>query len=595
MKKYLSLLLALLLLLAGCANEEGEPTETTVPVETMPAGYYVENSQLESVTAGAVRQYALPGAEYKWIKCVGDRVLLAENSDPAQLCLLAEENGVPVATFEIMEFSDNSEAVFNGYAYYDQVTHSVIYLDPQLKQTQSISLAADATNPIISRDGNQIFYRVGNEIRAIDVARNISRLVKTQNSEKQNLVGTCFDGKLLICETENAEGNVDTQYISTENGQTLVVDNTIQTLFTYEDHYLLERMDGMVLQRITGTLNGEARQLNVDDACLVSALEIGGAVGYSSTENGLVLNYYDLASGKKTASVSLPGFSDPQSVIADRWSGCVWILAADPSGSGSVLLRWNIKSATTPEEKSYVGTLFTVENPDIDSINAFSDRISALDKKHGVRIRVWKDAVSSPANHVLVPEHQPVAIAHMLDQLESVLAEFPKSFISKSISSKVRICLVRSIDGETKGVQYWSGKYAFIALSTGADVRTEFLKAFGSVIDSHVLGNSPKYDYWNTLNPTGFLYGGAVDDTLAAGENRSFVDVESMQSGTVDRSRVFWQAMMPENAEMFSGETMQKKLTMLCKAIRDAWNLEKSKDTYPWEQYLEKSIAYKKK
>ena len=90
MKKYLSLLLALLLLLAGCANEEGEPTETTVPVETMPAGYYVENSQLESVTAGAVRQYALPGAEYKWIKCVGDRVLLAENSDPAQLCLLAE-------------------------------------------------------------------------------------------------------------------------------------------------------------------------------------------------------------------------------------------------------------------------------------------------------------------------------------------------------------------------------------------------------------------------------------------------------------------------------------------------------------------------
>ena len=595
MKKYLSLLLALLLLLAGCANEEGEPTETTVPVETMPAGYYVENSQLESVTAGAVRQYALPGAEYKWIKCVGDRVLLAENSDPAQLCLLAEENGIPVATLEIMEFSDNSEAVFNGYAYYDQVTHSVIYLDPQLKQTQSISLTADATNPIISRDGNQIFYRVGNEIRAIDVARNISRLVKTQNSEKQNLVGTCFDGKLLICEPENADGNVDTQYISTENGQTLVIDNTIQTLFTYEDHYLLERMDGIVLQRITGTLNGEARQLNVDDASLVGALEIGGAVGYSSTENGLVLNYYDLASGKKTASVTLPGFAEPKSVIADRWSGCVWILAGDPSGSGHVLLRWNIKGATTPDENSYIGTLFTIENPDMESINGFSDRISALDKKYGVRIRVWKDAVGSPGNHALVPEHQPIAIAHMLDQLESVLAEFPKSFISKSISSKVRICLVRSIDGETKGLQYWSGKYAFIALSTGADIRAEFLKAFGSVIDSHVLGNSPKYDYWNTLNPSGFLYGGAIDESLTTGENRFFVDVQSMQSGTMDRSRVIWQAMMPENAEMFSGETMQKKLTMLCKAIRDAWNLEKSKDTYPWEQYLEKSIAYKKK
>jgi hypothetical protein len=34
---------------------------------------------------------------------------------------------------------------------------------------------------------------------------------------------------------------------------------------------------------------------------------------------------------------------------------------------------------------------------------------------------------------------------------------------------------------------------------------------------------------------------------------------------------------------------------MLCKAIRDAWGLERKTETYPWEQYLEKSIAYKKK
>lgn len=596
MKKYFALLLALMLLLAGCANGDAEQTETTTPIETTPEGYYKENSQLEVQTGGAVRQYILPDAGYRWIKSVGDRLLLATESNSPQLCLLSGDTGIPVATEQIeLNALDNCQALFNGFAYFDASNHCVHYLDPQLKQTQSISLPAEATDPVISLDGNQIFYCVGNEIRAMDITRKLSRLIKTQSAEKQTLVDTCFEGKLLICKVEDSSGNTDTLYISTENGQTLTTQNDILSLYTYEDSYLTERMDGMVLQRITGTLDGEARQLNIDDPNFVGALELGGAVGYSSNENGLMLNYYDLATGKKTASVTLPGIAQPQAFLADRWSGCIWLLVPAPSGEGANLLRWDIKASAVQQDDNYIGTLYTAQNPDKASLEAFNDRINTLNKKYGVRIRIWQDAIKSPGGHTLVPEHQVLAITDMLDKLEPVLAEFPKSFISKSISSKVRICLVRSVDGQMKGIQYWDGSYAFIALSAGVDVRSEFLKAFGSVIDSHVLGNSPKYDYWDTLNPSGFMYGGAVDESLAAGENRAFADVDSMTSGTADRSRVFWQAMLPDNADMFKSETMQKKLTMLCKAIRDAWNLEQKTETYPWEQYLTKSIAYKKK
>jgi len=52
--------------------------------------------------------------------------------------------------------------------------------------------------------------------------------------------------------------------------------------------------------------------------------------------------------------------------------------------------------------------------------------------------------------------------------------------------------------------------------------------------------------------------------------------------------------MKPDNGELFKSETMQKKLAMLCKAVRDAWNLEKKSDVYPWEQYLTEAIAYQK-
>jgi len=596
MRKYFALLVALLLFLTGCANGEMDLDETSGLSETTPKGYYEAGSQLETQTGGAIRRYSLPDAGYRWIKSMGDRLLLAADTEPVQLRVLSGEDCIPVAQVQVaVDALESSESLFNGFGYYDKASHSVVLLDPQLQQTQNIALPADTTDAVISQGGDQIFYALGNEIRSMDISRKLSRLIKTLSVERFELVASCFGGKILICETENAEGNRDTLYISTKNGQTLQTDNNILALCTYEDYYLVERMDGIVRQRIVGTLDGEANQLNIDDAHMTSALELGGVIGYTQAENGLQINYYDVGTGKKTAAVTLSESVRLSTILADRWSGCVWMLASDSSAGEMTLLRWNVKESTTQEDVSYIGTLHTAQNPDTQALEDLGARVSSLNKKYGVRIRIWQDAVKSPGKHKLVPEHQISAITDTLDKLEAVLAEFPKNFVSKSISSKVRICLVRSVDAEIKGVQYWSGKNAFIALSTGVDVRSEFLKAFAYVIDSHVLGNSPKYDYWNTLNPSGFIYGDASDISLAAGENRAFVNIDSMASGTADRCNVFWHAMLPENSEMFSSEVMQKKLTMLCKAIRDAWGLERKSETYPWEQYLTKSIAYKKK
>ena len=40
---------------------------------------------------------------------------------------------------------------------------------------------------------------------------------------------------------------------------------------------------------------------------------------------------------------------------------------------------------------------------------------------------------------------------------------------------------------------------------------------------------------------------------------------------------------------------MQTKLRRICLGIRAAFGLKKSAEVYPWEQYLEESLAYKKK
>lgn len=594
MKRYLLLLSILVFCLTGCNNVDGELGESTPP-ETILVGYYTPDSEVETKTKGAVCSYALPDDQYEWIGMAGDRLLLASDSETPRLCLLAGKDGIPVAELTIGSGKlKTCQTIPNGFAYYDPETNEAVFLDIQLQKSKTVALPEDIDGtPVFAEDGSQIFFSVGNELRAIEVERKLSRLVKTVSTGKLTVQESCFNGQVLVCAMEYEDETKEIVYISSQNGQTLKTDNNIQMLYTGADGYFATRTEGTVLQRIVGQLNTEPKQLKVSDTTVVGVPDMGGVVGFSVVENGIQLNYYNMQSGKKTASVTIPGVEEPEMILGDKWGKCLWLLI--PREKGNTLLRWDMQKSAVQDETLYLDTLYTSENPDTVSLELINERVSALNKKYGVRIRVWEEAVRAPGEHKLIPEHQVTVINEMLDQLEPVLKEFPKKFISKSISSKVRICLVRSVDGEIKGQQYWEGKYALIAISAGTDVRSEFLKGFGHVVDSHVLGNSPMYDYWDDLNPEGFVYGGAINEALASGEDRAFYDAESMQTGTIDRSRIFWQAMLPDNKEMFQSETMQAKLKMLCKAIRDAWRLEREEEEYPWEQYLEKSIAYKKK
>ena len=81
-------------------------------------------------------------------------------------------------------------------------------------------------------------------------------------------------------------------------------------------------------------------------------------------------------------------------------------------------------------------------------------------------------------------------------------------------------------------------------------------------------------------------------DKYLSGEDRAFVDTYSMSFPKEDRARILENAMLSGNEALFSPPIMQAKLTKLCEGIRQAFGLRKSKETFPWEQYLEESLAY---
>ena len=595
MKKYLALLLFLLLLLSGCANQEPEQSQgTTTPLVTLPPAYYEENSAIEVATTGAVKQYNLPDEGYSDVMCAGHGLLLIADGETAKLQMLTGETCIPSASMNIEQLCPSQRrALSNGFAYFDRNANTIRYLDLNLSQRHSVVLAENMTSPVISQDGSQIYYCTGQEIRAMDVSKNISRLVKVQNVAKQTLLDICFNDEVLVCAVEDESGSESILYISARDGKNITTENGISQLYTNDGDYLAYWVDGVVEQWVFGSREGAAVRFVPKEAQIRGVSALGGAIGYEQTEAGLQLSFYDLASGKKTAQILMENIGMPDVLREDPRANCIWLIAEDQNQKQKVLLRWDLKASAVTEDTVYTQTLYTAENPDTEALKALQSRAEEMNTKYGVRIRIWQDALSVTAGHTLIPEYHAPVIEDMLNQLEAVLQEFPKNFVQKSIRSRLRISLVRSADGATDVLQYWNGRDAYVALSAGSDVRTEFLKGFGFVVDSHVLGNSPVYDYWDTLNPTGFVYG-KPDASLTTGENPTFISEEAMTSGMHDRAIVFWQAMEPDNAAMFQGETMQKKLQMLCKAIRDAWGLEKKTDIYPWEQYLEKPIAAKK-
>ena len=596
MKKLIALLLACLLLLTACGSgdTESEPTSPPETTEPAPVGLYVAGSQVESQTGGAVRSYDLGGADFYRILPLADKLLLFSGEEKTCLTLLTGIDGVISAQVEL--HADLRDTVWqltdSGIAYYDPAANQAVYLDTQLQELHRVELPEGMNgNPAISADGAEVYYCSGQELRGLDTQRGISRLIKSQNCKKMTLAGSGFDGKVLTCITESESGELTTVYVSAENGATKGNDAGIRKLQTYEDLYFAYRMDGITPQYLTGSLDGTTAQWNTADVQMADALAIGMLVGFAADADGnLQISGYDVATGQKTAFVSAGQIPVPISVCADRWSNSVWMLQSGESNQ--TLLRWDVTASAVTEEAVYTGAVITADAPDEAGLKEVQKRVNELNDAHGVSIRIWQDAVKKTGEHALEAEYQIYAIHDTLDKLEPVLQMFPESFLRKSVNSRIRFCIVRSVDGGTGVTRFWESGDAYIILPVGTDFEKDLVLALSYVVDSHILGNSPLLDAWEGLNPEGFTYGSEPPADALEGETRAFADAEAAGTVADDRARIFWHAMQPDNGETFASPIMQSKLLLLCQAIRDAWRLERKTETFPWEQYLTQSIAY---
>lgn len=581
----------LVLLLLGCASEEAPDTgvqTTTAPTQAAVVDTYVADSTVEQSTNGAVRQY-VTDQPLDWITPISGGVLTATVGEQTELTLLSGTTGTVTASATVpLQLSRDAvwQVTAGGYIYYDAAAKQVVFLDLQLHETKRLQLPADMPgDPAISQNGSEVFYCVGQTVYAMDTMQKTVRPVRTNTCKEQTLLGCYLDGAVVACRVLDIAEQWNTLYISGEDGKLLHMDNGIQKIYSGGDTYFALRQDGIVDQFIYGKTGEAPVQMNIGTEAAYGALELGGIIGQTETAEGIQLSYYNM---KKTAVVTLPLDIKPVMVAADSTVGGAWLLT-----ESGTLLHWTLQASAVTEDVDYSGNIYTAQAPDAEGLKACADRGDAIGNKHGVVIRVWERALVSNDAYDIEVEYQTEAINKTLDALETELQKFPDKFLYKSVSGQIRICIVRSIGGEMTSAYHWYDGDPFIIISAGMDVEQAFMEAFSHVLDIHVLGNSSLADDWESLNPGGFIYG--TDTTAVAyleGETRAFTDGHAMESVTDDRASVFYYAMQADNAEMFQSETMQAKLLMLCKAIRDAWRLEKKTETYLWEQYLNQSLAY---
>lgn len=597
MKRLLILFLAVLLL-TGCGTQTSQETtagttEATVEETTVPeaTGLYEENSTVEQQTKGAVRAYALEGNAYTGLLAMNDRLLLV--AADGTLTVLRGEKCEVVATADTdlsaAWSGQELRAGEQGVGYYVEATREVVILDTKLQQIRRIALPEQLQGkPAIHLGQGEIFYCVDSEIRALDIETGISRLVRSHNCVSQELVGSYFDDSILGCRIVDSQGVESIVYLYAQTGQVVISDRSLGYLQTYGQDYFALRYEGTTLQRLFGSGEAQTMQLNVDSENLTAALALGGVVNYGVNEQGLYLEFYDLDSGKRSAQITIRDMGEPEVLLADE--NYLWILESQK------LYRWDVSASAIDEEAVYTTQLYTAKYPDATGLAKSKAKAEQLTEQYGVGIYIWENAANNVEGYALETEYQVDVINDALNRLEQVFAKLPAEVLEKT--AKLQVYLVRSIDGEKQCLQYWSGGECHMVI-TPENVEEAFLQGMGWAVDSRVLGNSRDFDTWDNLNPSGFTY--TYDyaknaqrenpEEYLEGDKRAFIDLESMSYPTEDRSRIFAAAMLEGNAEIFAGDTMQDKLLRLCEGIREAYDLEESTEDFPWEQYLEESIA----
>ena len=606
--KRLALLLAAILLLSGCgANPAVNQPQQTAPQITVPPkpdfAVLEDAHSVQVLTHGAVHRYRILGEDYDTMMPMEGGVLLLSGDAQTTLTYVTPE-GQPIIG-SLKGKVDTVWSTGRGLSYYDHEDHTLVFLDDALVESSRISLPEEmGDHPVLSADGQLVYYYDAQTLRCLELRSGISRLLKESRYDKQQVQGLHFDDEVLECRVSDAVGD-KTLFISTETGETLFETQTPVELLSQGQEYfarwregeqelLLFGTRGQTIQRLTLSAEGTCLPLFGEDLLIT--------VDPDST--GTDLMCYDLAQGNQISRLRLAGIGAPLGLKRQPGQEKLWFLSEDLFGDKTALYSWDLTVARDSLESSFLSPYYTEQSPDREGLKLCQDRAKALSQTYGVRIELWEDAVSPlPQDYSVTAEYLVNIYERYLPVLEKALSAFPQTVYQRlgrqSQNGKLTVSLVREVYSPNElgsltleeGAHFWHNGSSYLVLAMNDKLESSFYHELFHAMDSYIMTETKSYDDWRKLNPTGFAYDYSYitneyrdPKDYLDGDSRAFIDLYSMSYPKEDRARIMEYAMLEGNSEYFSSDIMSKKLDTLCKGIRKAFKLEDG--DYLWEQYL---------
>ena len=569
--KRLLVILLVLFLLTGCVTQPVETTQQTESsateelVESRAPGEQLEEyfNSIREQTNGAVKAYRTENnAACNGVLPLGDRMVFFYKDEIVTYVeeYLYREDSVREVG-DLLPQTHMVQVTDTRIAYYLEESRTFVLRDFSLAEVAREELSADIQGyPVYDEGSNTVYYCTAEGIRALNLDSGIARLLRQQTNYWQELTQSAFDGQMLVCSISDQDDMESTMYIMADTGMQIDDDACVHDLYTYGEDYFLVRWADAQPEYLFGQRGGEPMCFLPDGQPqqVVPALELGGVVTASTTEDGVALCFYDLDSGRKTAAVTLPDFTEVRGIVADQ-RGYIWFLAVDPETGLNRVYQWTVQKSPAKDDTVYTSPRYTEESPDTEGLAACEARAQTMGETYGIQLRIWEDAVAAPWENMKA-EYRVASFQSALDELDGIFSQFPEGFLAQlgeiCKSGAVTISLVQDAGSETTAHQQWLSGNAYVAVELGDEMQEQLYYWLYRVIDTYVLNHSSKIDEWNAEHP--------VDD----------------------RSELFTAAMTSGNEELFASDSLQSKLLQLCKAIRDAFELEKFESALPWEQYL---------
>lgn len=584
----------LAVMLWGCTPESTVQTRdttdsTTIPAvePTEPAGTRRISDDVTLRTDGAVVAYDTGIPESYALAAMGEDILIFSGTESTTLTRLTGENRYINAscTLNLSISPDMPSVLVNdrGISFFDG--GDLVTLGIGLKEIGRTTLPEDLVGePVASADRKKIYYCKTDSLWEYTVETGIHRKLKEITEEFATANALLMDGQVLECTLQSGEQI----FLSTQTGLTLQQEDPSIPITGQGENWYARVTEGQLTVCVYGT-GEETRMLLPRDY---------RSDGWYLPKNGYFLTAsdlccYDLAAGTMCSRLELE--AEILDVGEDDHGGILLLTA------GGLAYRWDPAQLPSGDDTLYSSPRYTLATPDPEGYESLHALAAELEETYHITILFGMEAVAvQHPDYTLTGEFLVPILREELEKLTRWLSVLPEQMLQAAVEDttggKLYISLVRKVvgeDGEAGGCQHWQGDDSYVALAAGQDDPGVLYHQLYHVLEVRLLSESNACYEWDSMNPKGFTYGD-TEDTRWVEEDRYFIDLASKSYPREDRAQIFAYALGAENGAYFESNAMQKKLTALCKGLREAYGLKKSPDTLPWEQYLTTSLAYTK-